>query len=61
MRHLDPDPPMARGPEQTGPSRRYDRAVGPDDKLYEPGRPPRQNARFGEDTRMYRRARVRAS
>ncbi|MGW4505717.1 hypothetical protein ACWENO_13865 [Streptomyces sp. NPDC004436] len=52
---------MSRGPEQTGPRRRYDREVGPDDKYFEPGRPPGQNARYGEDTRMYRRARVRAS
>lgn len=61
MRRPEPDPPMSRGPEQTGPRRRYDREVGPDDKYFEPGRPPGQNARYGEDTRMYRRARVRAS
>ncbi|WP_327300406.1 hypothetical protein [Streptomyces goshikiensis] len=61
MRRPDPDPLMARGPEQTGPRRRYDREVGPEDKLYESGRPPRQNARYGEDTRMYRKLRVTAS
>lgn len=47
--------------EASGPRTRYDRVVGPDDKFMEPGRPAGQNARANEDTRMYRRARVRAS
>jgi hypothetical protein len=49
---------MARGPEQAGPRRRYERAVAPHDKDFEPGRPTGQNARYGEDTRLYRRLRV---
>lgn len=61
MRRGDPSPPRARDNERTRPFGRYDQQVAPDDKLFEPGRPPRQNARFGEDTRMYRQSRVRAS
>lgn len=61
MRRGDPDPPMSRGPEQTGPRHRYDRAVAPHDKDFEPGRPTGQNARYGEDTRLYRRLRIIAS
>lgn len=47
--------------EVTGPRTRFDRVVAPDDKFMEPGRPSGQNARANEDTRTYRRARVRAS
>lgn len=47
--------------EVTGPRTRFDRVVAPDDKFMEPGRPAGQNARANEDTRTYRRARVRAS
>ncbi|MGW3321117.1 hypothetical protein [Streptomyces virginiae] len=47
--------------EAPGPRTRYDRVVAPDDKFMEPGRPAKQNLRANEDTRMYRRARVRAS
>jgi hypothetical protein len=58
MRRGDPSPPMARGPAQTAPRRRYERAVAPHDKDFEPGLPTGQNARYGEDTRLYRRLRV---
>lgn len=61
MRRGDPDPLMSRGPEQTGPRRRYEQQGAPHDKDYEPGRPTGQNARYGEDTRMYRKLRVTAS
>lgn len=60
-RRDEPSPERARPNETTHPRRRYDRQVAPEDKLYEPGRPPSQNARYGEDTRMYRRAQVKAS
>lgn len=60
MRRPEPDPPYSR-PGADRPRSRYDRQVAPEDHLYEPGRPPSQNARFGEDTRMYRKLRVTAS
>lgn len=47
--------------DSSSPRTRYDRAVAPDDKFMEPGRPGGTNPRANEDTRMYRRARVRAS
>jgi len=61
MRRGEPSLPRARDNERTRPFGRCDRQVAPEDHLYEPGRPTGQNARYGEDTRMYRRARVRAS
>lgn len=57
MRNRDPRPPRARD-ERTHPFARHDRQVAPEDKFYEPGRPAGQNARHGEDTRLYRRLRV---
>lgn len=60
MGRREPDPLRPR-PGADRPRSRYDQQVAPHDKDYEPGRPSGQNARYGEDTRMYRRARVRAS
>ena len=60
MARREPSPPRARD-ESTRPFARYDRQVAPEDHLYEPGRPAKQNGRYGEDTRTYRRAHVRAS
>lgn len=60
MRCPEPDPPHSR-PGADRPRSRYDMQVAPEDKLYEPCRPPGQNARYGEDTRMYRKLRVTAS
>jgi hypothetical protein len=57
MRRGEPSPPRAR-PGRTRPFGRCDRQVAPEDHLYEPGRPANQNARYGEDTRMYRKLRV---
>lgn len=60
MRRGEPSPPRARD-EWSRPRSRCDMQVAPEDKFYEPGRPSGQNARYGEDTRTYRRARVTAS
>ena len=57
----EPSPPRARDNERTRPFGRYDRQVAPEDHLYEPGRPARQNPRYGEDTRLYRNRNVTAS
>lgn len=60
MRRGEPAPPRARD-EMTGPFGRIDQQVAPHDRDFEPCRPPKQNARHGEDTRLYRRTRVKAS
>lgn len=61
MRRGDPNPPRARDNERTRPFGRIDRQVAPEDADFEPGRPPRQNARHGEDSRLYRRTQVTSS
>ncbi|NXY98801.1 hypothetical protein HYE82_31365 [Streptomyces sp. BR123] len=61
MRRGEPAPPRARDSERTRPFNRADRQVAPEDHLYEPGRPAGQNARHGEDTRLYRKRDVKAS
>lgn len=60
MRRSEPTPPRARD-EMTGPRTRLDQQIAPEDQFFEPGRPPKQNPRHGEDTRLYRRTRVTAS
>jgi hypothetical protein len=60
MGRREPGPLRARD-ESTRPFSRYDRQVAPEDHLFEPGRPAGQNARYGEDTRLYRKLRVTAS
>lgn len=60
MGRPEPDPPQSR-PGADRPRSRYDMQVAPGDKHFEPCRPPGQNARYGEDTRTYRKLRVTAS